>query len=350
MDRNNVNISKEPWLAVVLSTFLAGVGQIYSRRILRGCALIFIQLAIAFSAVWFIFSITGNIKIGAYLLLVHVIIHIWNLFDAYKCAKKANTEDFEISRKENKDPWLAVFLSDLLPGLGQMYIKKRVLGIIFIACLVALLIGRETYPLHFIGLWAILSASVCCHAYISSPVRRESSKKLIAIITIAIFCRGLLGYTAVLWKKYFVEAFKVTTGSMEPTLIAGDRALVRKSGRYTPERGDVIVFKCPTARSIPWVKRVVALGGESVEMKGHYIYINGNKLECPPFQNIDFVPMLKFGAEGKPFRVPDDSVFVLGDNSGRSQDSRYFGAIPKSDLIGRAYKIYWPLRRIGPIE
>lgn len=350
MSKNNVNISKEPWLAVILSAFVSGIGQIYSTRIRRGCILIVIEIFLSYLAAWLMFSLTGNIKVGAALFSLLAVIRIWNLFDAYKCAKKVNTEDFEMSRKENKDPWLAVFLSDLIPGLGQIYIKRRLWGIVFIVASVLLLTVKMTYPLLFFSLWAIFSAFVCYHAYTFSPVHRETSKRLIVIVAILILCWELLDYQAILWKKYFVEAFKMTPSSMEPTLKSGDRMLVRKSGKYTPKRGDVIVFKSPMDPNVPWAKRVVAFGGESVEIRGKDIYINGEKLTCPPFQNIEYVSTGELGVAGEPFEVPNASVFVLGDNSSNSRDSRFYGAIPETDLIGKAYKIYWPLKRVGLIE
>lgn len=350
MNKNNLNTPKEPWLAVVLSTFLAGIGQIYSARVRRGCLLIFIQISFYCTTMWFIISFTGNVIIGASFLLLLGVIHIWNLFDAYKCAKKVNAEDFEISRKESKDPWLAVFLSNLLPGLGQIYIKKWLSGFGFVVIFIALLIVKSTCPLLFFGLWAVFSAFVCYHAYISSPVHRETSKKLIMIIAIAILSWELLGYTEILFKEYFVEAFKITASSMEPTFFGGDRMLVRKSAEYTPKRGDIVAFKSPMEANVPCVKRVVAFENESVEIKDNTIYINGEKLKRPPLQSIEYVSIGQFGVEGKPFTVPDNSFFVLGDNSSNSIDSRFYGSIPETNLIGKAYKIYWPPKRMGLIE
>jgi signal peptidase I len=294
--------------------------------------------------------------------LLAAVIHIWNLFDAYRCAKRRNPEDFENSRNQNKDPWLAVFLSDLLPGLGQIYIKKWLLGIVFIVCFVALLNAKRTYPSFSIVLWAIFSALICYHAYISAPIRREVSKKLIVAISIAIFGCELSGYSVIIVKKYFVEAFQIPSvpeywsedwpkdTGMEPTLQRNDRILVRKYVKYKPKQGDVVVFKSPDDPDVPWVKRAVALGGESVEIKDGGIFIGGNKLGALIFQNIELTPRDKFGVEGEPFKVPAGCIFVLGDNSKNSNDSRFYGAIPESDLIGKAYKIYWPPKRMGPIE
>jgi signal peptidase I len=350
MSGNTVSISKEPWLGVTLSAFLAGIGQIYSGRVRRGCILICLELALFCFALWFVFSFIGDIRIGAGLFLLLGAIRIWNLFDAHKCAKRANTEGFEISRKENRDPWLAVFLSSWLPGLGQLYIKKWFLGIVFILCSIALLTIKETYLLYFFGLWAILAAFVCYHAYISSPVRREASKKLIVVIAVIILGLELLDYTAIPFKKYFVEAFQMTGRSMEPTLVEDDRFLVMKCGEYFPARGDVVVFKSPGDPNIAWAGRVVAFERESVELRDNNIYIDGKEPKCPPLQNTEYMSEGDFGIEGKPFMVPNDSLFVLGDNSSDSFDSKFYGSIPEDDLIGKAYKIYWPPARMGSIE
>ena len=122
--QNNTIAPKEPWLAVILSMFFVGIGQIYSGRIRRGVVLICIEVSLLGWMFWFVFSSTGDIRIGVALLLFSIAIGIWTFFDAYKCAKTKNTDDFELSRKQNKDAWLAVFLSYLIPGLGQIYIRK----------------------------------------------------------------------------------------------------------------------------------------------------------------------------------------------------------------------------------
>ncbi len=350
MDKNNLDTSKEPWLAVVLSALFTGVGQIYSARVRRGCLLISFHIVIFCLAMWFVISFTGNIIIGASLLLLLGIIRIWNLFDAYKCARSANTEAFETLRKESKDPWLAVFLSDLLPGLGQIYIKKWLSGFGFVVIIIALLIVKRTHPSLFFGLWAVFSVFVCYHAYMSLPVRREASKRLIMIIAIAILSWELLGYTKIPFKEYFVEAFKMTGSSMEPTLFDGDRVLVRKSTKYTPKRGDVIVFKSPSEPDVSYAKRIVAFEGESVEIKENNVYINGERLKYHPLQDNEYVSTGQFAVEGKPFTVSWNSFFVLGDNSNDSADSRFYGSVPERFLVGKAYKIYWPFKHMGLIE
>lgn len=353
--QDNTIVSKEPWLAVVLSVLFTGIGQIYSGRIRRGVVIICIEASLLCCAFWFAFSLTGDIKIGVALLLFSTAIGIWSVPDAYKCSKAENVDDFEISRKQNKDAWLAVFLSYPIPGVGQIYIRKWLWGIVFLVIFIALPSANGSNAVFFFGLWAIYKAFVCYHAYVFSPTHRETSRKLIVIVSMTILCRGLLFYTYFPLQEYFVEAYSApemegfddVAGSMSPTLVANDIMLVQKSAIYTPKRGDIIVFKSPKDKDIPYVKRLIAFGGESVEIKNQTVYLNAKKIQHPTLQNVKYISTGEFGLEGEPYVVPNDSVFVLGDNSKNSCDSRFYGAIPKDDIIGKAYKIYWPPSRIG---
>ena len=129
---DNQNLSKEPWLAVVLSGCWTGVGQIYAGRIQRGIILILIGAILIFLSHWSLLIPRCDVLISIGLILALIAIKIWTLFDAHKCARKANSQDFENERKQNKDPWLALFLSDIIPGLGQLYLRKWFFGIFFI--------------------------------------------------------------------------------------------------------------------------------------------------------------------------------------------------------------------------
>lgn len=349
--KKSYNCPKEPWLAVVLSSFVAGIGQIYAGRKWRGSILILTVAALTCLSIWSVLSPKCDILVTAGVYATILIVWIWNLFDAHKCARKAGPEDFEIERKLSKDPWLALFLSDLIPGLGQIYLKRQLLGIGFVITSGILLIVGLKYPPLFVGLWAFFSMFVCYHAYISAPIRREPSNRAILIIAIIILCSYLLdGVNRYAFRAYVVEAFILPTKSMKPTLLPSDRFLVRKNQQYVPKLGDVIAFKSPDDPSIPWIKRVAALPGETLEIKNEILYINGQKIQHPALQNIKHPPMDYVGMEGKPYRVPENHIFVIGDNSANSHDSRAFGAIPLSDVIGKAYKIYWPFSRRGPIK
>ncbi|MCP4613112.1 MAG: signal peptidase I [Planctomycetes bacterium] len=361
MERNH-SFSKEPWLAVVLSLCMSGVGQIYVGRILRGIILILIELILTYLSFWSLFIPKCDTLISIGLLVAIGAIRIWNLFDAHKCVRKTNPQDFEIERKQSKDPWLALSLSYLIPGLGQLYLKKR-LGILFIITAGPMFIVAKKYELLFIGFWGVLNTLICFHAYKSAPVRREKSRRAILIVCIVVLCMNLLEYNKLLFRAYVVAPFKIPDPddndwippelqkmgpAMKPTLVYNDRFLVRKSRKYVPKRGDVVVFKSPDDHKIPFIMRVAALAGETIQIKDDMLYIDGQKIQWRAIDIMKYSPR-GFGID-EPYKVHEDCFFVLGDNIINSNDSRSYGAIPISDLIGKAYKIYWPLSRSGPIE
>ena len=137
---------------------------------------------------------------------------------------------------------------------------------------------------------------------------------------------------------------------MKSILLPGDRGLYRKIRKYIPKRGDVVVFNKLDGTGSPYIKRVAALPGETLEIKNETLYINEQKVQQAALQNIKYPSRDYIGQEGKPYTVPENHIFVIGDNSANSYDSRDFGAIPLNDVIGKAYKIYWPLNRRGHIE
>ncbi|MBN2831327.1 MAG: signal peptidase I [Candidatus Omnitrophica bacterium] len=165
-------------------------------------------------------------------------------------------------------------------------------------------------------------------------------------------------------RPFIIQAFKIPTGSMRPTLLEGDLILVNKfiygakvpftkyrlPGFREPKRGDVIVFIYPEDKKKDFIKRLVALPGETVEIKNGTIYINDKPLLDPVFNKRYYYNKGDFIDEGQKLVVPLDSFFVLGDNSGSSKDSRYWGFVPKDNLLGMAVVIYWPPLRIRSIK
>ncbi len=150
---------------------------------------------------------------------------------------------------------------------------------------------------------------------------------------------------------FVVQAFKIPTGSMESNLLIGDHLLVNKfvygfhSGFLSNllpykdlRRGDVIVFKYPQGPEVAYVKRLIGLPGEKVEMVGRTVYIDGKALSEKYTQYID--PGSIYEHYG-PFNVPKDQFFAMGDNRDNSQDSRFWGFVPRDHIIGKALAIYW---------
>ena len=171
-------------------------------------------------------------------------------------------------------------------------------------------------------------------------------------------------FLAMVIRAFVVQAFKIPTGSMRMTLIEGDLILVNKfiygakvpftnfrlTALRAPKRGDVVVFIYPEDRKKNFIKRLVGLPGETVEIKGGSIYINDQPALEPIFNQIYYYNKGEFGSEGQKIVVPKDSYFVLGDNSVSSKDSRYWGFVPKEDLLGQAMVIYWPVQRLRIIK
>ena len=152
---------------------------------------------------------------------------------------------------------------------------------------------------------------------------------------------------AFLIKTFLLQAFFIPSESMEPTLDVGDRVLVNKLSYdfHDVHRGDLIVFERPPGESSAEVKdlikRVIAVGGETIETRDGSVYIDGKRLREP------YLPSGTVTAEIQPTRIPDGYVFVMGDNRGDSRDSRAFGPISESLIVGRAFIRVWPLGDIS---
>jgi signal peptidase I len=195
---------------------------------------------------------------------------------------------------------------------------------------------------------------------------------------------------AVLIRSYFVQPFKIPSGSMRMTLIEGDHLFVDKwtygpqvlppmfwdiglqegspllsvrwpdswlpltqkrlPGFSKPHRGDIIVFVYPVDPTKDFIKRLIAVGGETVQIKDGAIYIDGKQITDPRIKRTYYYNRGDYGAEGQIVHVPPGYVFVMGDNSGSSYDSRFWGFVPESSIIGKADLIFWPLDRIRIIQ
>jgi signal peptidase I len=190
------------------------------------------------------------------------------------------------------------------------------------------------------------------HKFKKSIVREYFESIVIAVI-LALFIR-----------TFVVQAFKIPTGSMEENLLIGDHLLVNKF-IFAPttskaertllpigdiKRRDVIVFKYPVEPDRDFIKRVVGLPGETVEVREKKVYINGRQLDEPyvhfieaPATASEFHEVTSFDVRERygPVTVPPNQYFVMGDNRDNSQDSRYWGFLPRENIKGKALVIYW---------
>ncbi|MBI4666515.1 MAG: signal peptidase I [Nitrospinae bacterium] len=173
---------------------------------------------------------------------------------------------------------------------------------------------------------------------VAAQTAQESSlwKEYAKAIVVAVFL-------AVVIRTFVAQAFKIPSESMVSTLLVGDHLLVNKLlYRFEkPQRGDIIVFRYPMEPDRDFVKRAIGLPGETVEMKGNTVYVNGEAL-VEPYAIYEQNPLAAgddyhFG----PVTVPDGHLFMMGDNRNNSQDSRYWGMLDMNLIHGKAFIIHW---------
>jgi signal peptidase I len=177
---------------------------------------------------------------------------------------------------------------------------------------------------------------------------REYFESIVIAVILALFIR-----------TWVVQAFKIPTGSMENNLLIGDHLLVDKFV-FSPapsavermllpvksiKRGDVIVFKYPVEPDRDFIKRVIGLPGETLELRGRVVYINGQPLTEP---YVHFLRPVATGADALdrrddygPVTVPEGHYFMMGDNRDNSQDSRFWGFLSQDYIKGKALMVYW---------
>ena len=165
---------------------------------------------------------------------------------------------------------------------------------------------------------------------------REYFESLVVAVILALFVR-----------TWVFQAFKIPTGSMEPNLLIGDHLIVNKM-RFVPvKRGDVVVFKFPKDPERDFVKRVIGLPGDKVELHHKKVFINGQPIDEPYAHfmeppSADGSPKIDdVREEYGPVNVPADQYFMMGDNRDNSEDSRYWGFLPKSYIKGNAEFLYF---------
>ena len=175
----------------------------------------------------------------------------------------------------------------------------------------------------------------------STPEVKEKPlwREVLEVVVIAVVL-------ALVIRFFVVEPFYIPSESMLPTLEVNDRIIVSKVNYYftSPERGEILVFKYPLDLSQNFVKRLIAVGGETVELKNSVLYING---EAVPEDYLP--PDLRYSNFG-PVEVPEGHFFMMGDNRNSSSDSRTWGYVDEELLIGRAMLIIWPFDRFGVVK
>jgi signal peptidase I len=312
--------------------------------------------------------------------------------------------DGTVATNERK-PSAAAMLSLLYIGLGHIYCGRLAMGLslnllsllpVLFAIMLSLL-PNPAIGLVGLGIACVFAPAVYLFSVIDSY---RLAKKIGAnyvpkdfncgtvytLLTIGGIASGITiaPLVAVNARANVAEAIYCAGESMSPTLLRGDLFLINKrTQRQLPHRGDIVVFLCPGKRDIKYVKRVVGLPGDTVEvLPTGEVILNGGKLTCEPTADsalaldssdtgkvmsetcgeatypIELAPQKNGDADTKPaeaaaMKVPQDHCFVLGDNRRIAEDSRRFGCVPLGDILGNAEFVYFPAKswsRFGAIQ
>jgi len=263
-------------------------------------------------------------------------------------------------KKKKRIPIIAAALSLVAPGLGQLYNGQILKGIIFFLAIlfiptILFLAGLQG---QFLGLAAILIFTFClwlfviAEAFFAAKRKKEvvlkGYNKWYFYILIILLMNGTYfiprDSTANFASKVFgFGVYRIPAGSMEPTLLIGDYLVTDPAcfKKNELQRRDLVIFQNPKDPSKDFIKRVIALAGEKIEVKNKQVYINDEALTESYAIHND----VNFGVATRddfgPQLVPPNHCFVLGDNRDNSMDSRFWGSIPLSNIKGKPLYIYW---------
>lgn len=264
--------------------------------------------------------------------------------------------------KWRRKVWVAVLLSLLLPGLGQMYNGQLRKGIAFylwtsVAGIFLFAAAGKSQSLVLLAAVLLVQFSIQLAAAIDAGItaRRKGgdfrparyNRPLVYLGTYLIL--GLLvGQASAYYiRENIIQAYKIPAASMEPSLLAGDHILVDKAATNF-SRGDIVVFELPedSHKTNPrdFIKRIVGLPGDDIEIHDKRLYVNGQPAAELYINHLDpqtipatVAPRDFYG----PVTVPEGMYFVLGDNRDRSYDSRFWGFVAEEKVHGGAVQVYW---------
>jgi len=284
----------------------------------------------------------------------------------------------EKNKIKAKEPWVSILLNQLFLGLGQLYAKQQkkskiiivitliLISISYLSLLIAINKNISINTTHIISfiifniLYAIFGLFVLIDGWIS--VRNYNKRhqitpsnlllRFLAIIGFIIlsFIQGMIYDFTI--KKNLVQVYKIPTSAMIPTLKPLDKIVVAK-GAYKnklPQRGDLIIFIPPHEKGKTYIKRIVGLPNEKLEIKNGSIYIDDKKVTQSNIEKHHYINQGNFAKENESIEIPDDHYYALGDNSSSSLDSRFWGFVPKKNIVGKAIRIWWPINRAQIIE
>lgn len=309
-------------------------------------------------------------------------------------------DEIKTAKTHKRHIWIAVMLSLVMPGLGQVYCGRLVRGLVLnflnilpLPIIIALFSSSNSPMSVQITLLLILAGglvqliAIIDSAWLAKQAAqyelKDYNRWYVYALLVLIVSGGAVG-SGLYLRDRGLEAFMVPAASCYPTIVPRDRILANKSAcrANDPKRGDLVVFINPENRRQNYIKRVVAVAGDRVEMRDNQLYVNGQMLKRQPllptelgaskinvhdsnFQGDVFYEMnggskykiflSKMPADKKmqsfpEMTVPKYNCFVLGDNRNNSYDSRNYGPVPVASIKGRADWLYWPLSRFGRLN
>ena len=332
-----------PWGAVVLSAWLTGAGQVAVGRVRAGVLWMLVMLSGLGVLLWTVIATTlpgfratamvGGVLAGSWLLM---------LVHAYRCCPRPAAPGASW-------PWVAAWLSWVIPGLGQLCRRQWWSGLAFL--LAMLVTGFLPSPWDKVG-FSLLAAGSAFHL-----LGHDSARQAVLTVLVARVVIGLMLIVGA--RTLVVQPFRMPTGAMAPTIQPGDHLFTDKLTYRLrpPQRGEIVVFRTDSLADLPapsrgqfYIKRIVGLPGERVSLRPPQVLINGQPVRVagikyvlpPTFLQAKYLP-----TEADSVLLGPDEYLVLGDNSPRSFDSRFWGPIRRDAIIGRAVKVYWPFARAG---
>ncbi len=339
----------DPWVAVNLSVLWPGLGQCYGKAWVKGIICIITTVGLLAYASWSIFGADGNTVTGLLVFTVVGMLYVINVFDAYNTLKPLPQFSLAVYQPK-RNRWYAVFLSQILPGLGHLYLQQAMIGGILLAGGTITSLLANSYP-ALLPIPPFLWAIACYHIYRVAPSRSHTYPWIITTIIAGLLTvRLAVGFVPTLVNTTFLQ-FIVPSTSMTPTLQVNDRMFVYHHADYRPQHGDVVVFNVPETAiatlgidpNTIFVKRIIGLPGQTVEVTQGTVYVNHIPLQEPYIKERPSYTL-------QPITLPSNAYFVLGDNRNESADSHVWGVLPKANILGRAYKIYWPPARIQSLR
>jgi signal peptidase I len=354
-----------PWKAASLSWLLPGLGQSCVGRPLRAFALFMIYLSLHVVVFYTLSILFYNSIYWAFIISI-LPLSVFSLLaglDASWCVEKPRRNHNDKVQASGKNVWLAVFLSLVWPGLGHAYLKKWFLFVLCSLIYLSLFLldpGSKIYR----PLFRIL---VCIHVgrIFNATVARRDFYKFIAVAVLILFTINVAA--PALRARCVLKVSFPKESSMGPALKAGDMVLINRLAYILrkPKVGDIInidskvtTYMAPKLRDhlklnrekpYGFIKRIIAVGGDSVQIKKDGIYVNDVLQKDIMVGNSTGLGLIRINglkierlATRQLYRVPENCFFVLGDNIENSLDSRDFGAVPRSMIIGKVIKVISP--------